>query len=144
MFDPAGRQKEYDTMKAKVTDLKPRQLKTVEALASCGDVTEAAQKAGVSRETVYRWLRQPAFREAVDKATGEAVAELGRGLVALGEKAKRVLSETMDNDNPSAAATRIRAADIVFSRLLQLRELVSLEERVAALEAARNDARKAN
>ena len=36
-------------------------------------------------------------------------------------------------------SVRVRAADIVLARLLQLRELVDLDARVAALEARARD-----
>jgi hypothetical protein len=38
------------------------------------------------------------------------------------------------NDPETPAATRVRAADVVLARLLQLRELATLEARVADLE----------
>ena len=40
------------------------------------------------------------------------------------------------NDPAAPYATRVRAADASMSRLLQLRELATLEARVRALEAA--------
>jgi len=118
-------------MRAKVT---PRQRKAIESLLTQGDVKSAAAAAGVARQTVYRWLKKPAFRAALAEAEAEALASLSRALVRLGEKATRTLEQAIDGEADTRMSTRVRAADIVLSRLLQLRELVDLERRVTELE----------
>jgi len=61
-------------MTRNVTDpvLTPKQRKAVEALLLTGDVSAAAKAAGVSRESLYRWLRQPLFLAAVREAEARA------------------------------------------------------------------------
>ena len=113
-------------------NLTPRQRKAVEALLTCCDTSQAAEAAGVSRETVYRWMREPAFREALQEATREALEGLSRELVRLGVKAVQALVEVLDG--PEAAAARVRAADVILGRLLQARELIDMETRLAELE----------
>lgn len=124
-------------MTTNVTDpkLTPKQRKAVEALLVTGDVTSAAREAGVSRESVYRWLKQPLFLEAVRDAEARALDELSRLLVRLGRTAATTLEEAMSAES-TPVATRVRAADVVLGRLLQLRELATLETRVAELERA--------
>jgi phage terminase small subunit len=117
-----------------VKKVTPRQLKAIESLLTAGDKTEAAKAAGVSRKTIYRWLKQDAFKQALAEAEAEALDALSRELVVLGSKATTTLKEAMTRDTP--ASTRVRAADIVLARLLQLRELVTLEARILALEQA--------
>jgi hypothetical protein len=107
--------------------------KTVDALLATGDVAAAAKEVGVSRETVYRWLRQPAFAQAVRDAEAQALDDLSRLLVRLGRTAAGTLAKTM-SDLSVPPATRVRAADVTLSRLLQLRELATLEARVVELE----------
>lgn len=124
-------------MTRNVTDpeLTPKQRKAVEALLVTGDVTAAAKEAGVSRESLYRWLKQSVFLEAVREAEARALDELSRLLVRLGRSAATTLAKAMsDADVP--AATRVRAADVTLARLLQLRELATLEARVTELERA--------
>src|SRR5215217_1778868 len=113
--------------------LTPKQRKAVEALLLTGDVSAAAKEAGVSRESLYRWLKQPAFLEAVREAEARALDELSRLLVRLGRSAATTLGQAMV-DKAAPAATRVRAADVVLARLLQLRELAVLEQRVTELE----------
>ena len=115
------------------TEITPKQRKAVEALLVTGDVSAAAKETGVSRESLYRWLKQPIFLEAVREAEARALDELSRLLVRLGRSAATTLAKAM-NDAETPAATRVRAADVVLARLLQLRELATLEARVADLE----------
>ena len=119
-------------MGGKVT---PRQRKAIESLLTQGDAKRAAEVAGVSRNTLYRWLKQDRFKAALAEAEAEALISLSRALVRLGDKAATTLEDAMD-DGDAALSARVRAADIVLSRLLQLRELVDLEGRIVKLEEA--------
>ena len=68
----------------------------------------------------------------------EALAALSRTLVALGDQAVAVLRDAM-RDSTAPINARLRAADMVLSRLLQLRELVNLDRRLSNLEARVNE-----
>lgn len=114
--------------------LRPKQRKALEALIISGEVTQAATAAGVSRETVYKWLKEPEFKAALSQAESEAIGNLSRALVMLGEQATETLRAAM-SDNEAPAASKVRAADIVLDKLLKLRTLFSLEERITRLEA---------
>ena len=111
----------------------PRQRRAIEALTTTGQVTDAAAAAKVARRTVYRWLRLDDFRGALAEAEGESLAALSRELVGMGTDATATIRATMA-DKTASPTVRLRAADIVLGRLLQLRELVALEDRVQALE----------
>jgi transposase-like protein len=126
-----------DAMRRNAThpDLSPKQLKAVESLLATGEVSAAAKEVGVNRATLYRWLGEPAFMEAVREAESRALDDLSRLLVRLGRTAAATLAKAM-NDPAAPYATRVTAANASLSRLLQLRELATLEARVRALEAA--------
>ncbi len=113
--------------------LSPKQRKAVAALLTTGDATAAAQAAGIARDTLYRWMGQPLFLEAVRAAEAQALDDLSRMLVRLGRTAAGTLAKAM-SDAATPIATRVRAADATLGRLLQLRELATLEARVAELE----------
>jgi len=114
-------------------NLTPKQRKAIASLMTTGDVSQACRDAGISRETIYRWFKQDTFKDAIDQATSEAIESLSRSLVLLGDQATQTLRNAMsDQDTP--IATRVRAADVVLGRLLQLRELYTLEARVTELE----------
>ncbi len=115
--------------------LSPKQRKAVAALLTTGDATAAAQAAGIARDTLYRWMGQPLFLEAVRTAEAQALDDLSRMLVRLGRTAAGTLAKAM-SDAATPVATKVRAADATLGRLLQLRELATLEARVAELERA--------
>jgi hypothetical protein len=113
--------------------LTSKQRKALEALLLTGEVSNAASAAHVTRDTVYRWLKQPVFASAVREAEAEAIDEVSRVLIRLSRSAVGTLAQAMaERDAP--IGPRIRAADITLSRLLQVRELAVLEDRLAALE----------
>ncbi|MBE3143368.1 MAG: hypothetical protein IMZ61_05515 [Planctomycetes bacterium] len=116
-------------------NLTPRKRKAIEALLTTCDTTQAAQAAGVSRVTIYKWMRDQAFKDALKAGAAEALESLSRSLVSMGEKAVKTLEEALTYDLKAPGA-RVRAADVILSRLLQLRELVDLENRVSELEKA--------
>jgi hypothetical protein len=115
--------------------LTSKQRKALEALLLTGEVSNAASAAHVTRDTVYRWLKQPVFVSAVREAEAEAIDEVSRVLIRLSRSAVGTLAQAMaERDAP--IGPRIRAADITLSRLLQVRELAVLEDRLTALEQA--------
>ena len=119
-------------------ELTPRQLKAIEALTTCAEVSKAAEVADVSRDTIYRWMRQDAFREGLNHSTNLALKRISRSLISLGERAVETLQKAMTSAEVPIN-TSIRAADIVLSRLLQIYEMADLEARVSELERRSND-----
>jgi len=113
--------------------LRPAQRIALTTLLETGQVTDAARAASVSRDTVHRWLREPLFLEHLRAAEAEALRALSRKLIALGSKATATVEATMD-DMEIPASVRLKAADTVLARLLQLRELVDFEQRLSGLE----------
>jgi len=113
--------------------LTPRQRLAVETLLTTGDVPAAAAAVGVDKATLYRWMQRAHFLAAVREAEAAALDGLSRTLVRLGRTAAGTL-ETAMGDPKAPYPTRVRAADAVLGRLLQLRELATLEARVAELE----------
>jgi len=118
-----------------------KQRKAVSALLTEPDTTAAAKAAGVSRDSIYRWLAESAFQTALRDAEAGAIAAVSRALVRLAERAAATLDGAM-TDPAAASSTKVRAADVVLGRLLQLREGAVLEERVRELERHAADVRR--
>lgn len=118
-------------------NLTPKQRLAIAALIEHGSVKGAAGAAGVSRETLYRWQKQPTFAEALRDAESAALAGFTRNLLGLGELASQALRDGLAEGED--IRIRLRAADILYSRLLAWRELVDLERRLAALESRYNE-----
>lgn len=114
-------------------NLTPRKRKALEALLTSGDISQAANTAGVSRDSVYRWLQDSEFQQAMNAGTQAALQGLSQSLLTLGAAAAKTLQSALD-DPTAPLAARLRAADIVLTRLLQMRELVDLDKRLTELE----------
>lgn len=118
------------TRKNQVT---PKQALALNTLVSGGTVPAAANAAGVSRKTIYKWLARAEFQAELNKAQSDAMEEINRALISLGLDAVDTLAVAMrDESNPPSI--RIRAADIIFNRIAVITDLVDFENRLAALE----------
>jgi hypothetical protein len=111
------------------------QLAALEALLAGMTTPEAAKAAGVGRNTVWRWQQDPTFAKALRDAEAVQLGEVARALGAAGSGAVATLVLLKD-DAELPAAVRVRAASELLGKLMPLRELVTLETRIAALEAA--------
>jgi transposase len=115
--------------------LSSRQTKAISALITSRGIRQAASITGIGEATLYRWLRQPEFRSALIDAESLAVEQAARRITALSDEAVSVLEHAMAGETDEhTLALRLRAAQSVLEFLLKLRELVSIEERLARLE----------
>ncbi|MCB0095466.1 MAG: hypothetical protein KDE46_07070 [Caldilineaceae bacterium] len=112
--------------------ISPSQQKGIAALLTTGSLLAAAEEAGVARGTMYRWLKDPAFTEALRAAEAEAIQALSRSLAGLGEAAAAAFRDALDPGQK--ISVRLRAAEALTDRLLKIRELVNLEARLAEME----------
>ncbi len=112
--------------------LTSKQNRAITALVSSRGIRQASQVTEIPERTLYRWLRQPAFRAALTEAESLAVEHAARRITALSDQAVNVLEHAMSDRTPMTI--RLRAAQSVLEYLLKLRELVSIEERLARLE----------
>ena len=111
-----------------------KQAKVLQILVQGGRISEAANEAGASRASIYKWIELPHFQNELKRAERESVDVLSRSLTSLGLLARKALKEALESpDTPQAV--KIRAADIVLSRMLQLMELCQFEARLNALES---------
>jgi hypothetical protein len=106
-------------------------LAAVLALLTEGDASKAAAVAGVSRQSLYRWMKAPAFAAALRTAETEALRGLSRRLAGLGDAAADALQDALDEGQP--IGIRLRAADLVTARGPALAEVTDLIERLEAL-----------
>jgi DNA invertase Pin-like site-specific DNA recombinase len=78
-----GERGDRDDVPRRAATPSARQQQAIEALRATGDVTIAAQSVGVNRTTLYRWMKQPVFVQAVHSAAADAVEDLTRMLLWL-------------------------------------------------------------
>ena len=115
-------------------NLTARQRRAIAALLSERTIEAAAKKAKVGERTLHRWLDSDgefcaALRQAQEQAIDAAIMQLA-GLTG---EAVDTLRATM-GDKTATASAKVRAADLVLSRLFDLKQLHDFEQRIAALE----------
>jgi hypothetical protein len=121
-------------MTAKSGNLTPRQKLFVAERASGLRVEDAGKRAGISQRQAYRYSVDPLVVAAIREAQDDML-QLASGTMLFGaQNALSVLCEVMD-DPQVAPMVRVRAASEWLSIAFRLHELVSLAERVSALEA---------
>lgn len=101
--------------------------KIIIALLSCNSVEAAARAAKVSKATIYKRLKEPAFLESYNyakaEATREAYNEISRNLA----DAVRVIVDIM-NDTTQKASTRLHAAGLLLNGAGKTTERLNTEE----------------
>ena len=113
-----------------------KQLGALSRLAEGASVEEAAESAGVSYRTVYRWLKSPDFRRAQRTIYRESLM-CGLGTVqTLSSRAAQALARILDDDTASPAS-RTAAARSVLQYACAGYEIHELEERLSELEEQR-------
>ena len=102
------------------------------ALACGATIEAAARQAGLTARTVYRRLKNPAFRRQVQAVRADMVQRSAGMLTAAAAEAVKTLLALQGA--PTPPATRLGAARAILEIGLRLREVADLETRIAALE----------
>jgi phage terminase small subunit len=112
--------------------LTARQKKAIPVLVTSCTYSQGAQETGISRKTLYEWLKQPQFRAELDRQRDEVVADAFGILTQSLIKAVENLVSLLDNKDDRLK--RLAANDII-EYFLKHKETEDLEERVTAIEA---------
>lgn len=114
--------------------MKPKQNKAIELLSHGASIEATATGAGVSRRTIYQWMKDQEFAIALHDKSAEVIESLNRKLVSMNEKALDVLDACLDSESE---AIRLRSAIYLNSKLYEvlgdleiLRRLDAIEERI--------------
>jgi hypothetical protein len=105
----------------------------IAALLSQRNHEEAALAAGVSKRTLNRWLKMPAFQAAYLEARRAAMFQANARLQQASSTAVSALVKVMVDPGTPASA-RVRAADCILARGNQGLENEDLNVRLSALE----------
>ncbi len=117
----------------KTTSLTDRQLAALPHIAASPTLSQAARCASVGRATLYRWLQDERFRQALDRLQSEA-ADLARSeLQGLMLKGILVLSQAMDDSNPDI---RLRAARATLYLALKVKDIKDIQQRLELIDEA--------
>lgn len=111
------------------------QRRAIAALCEGATLQAAATRAGVSPETLRRWRRGGAFRDALQALTDGAMSALAAALSDAAGDAVAVLRAGLLSDSD---ALRLQAAGKILSHLADLLPVADFDERLAALERRGN------
>lgn len=111
--------------------LKGKRRAVVLALATTRTLSAASREAGVSRSTIYSWMQEPGFREAVGQMRHRFFEEAAELLLAGQAKAVSRLLEGLDSRDP---ALRLRSATSILELGMDVREGSEMEARLRDLE----------
>jgi hypothetical protein len=116
--------------------LSGRQQRLIAALVLAPSIRAACQRCRVPERTYRDWARQGEFAAALESARGQAVAEALGQLKTLLARAVAVMGRAM---RAKDEATRLRAAQGVFDRVIAAGQLEDLRRQVEELAAALNE-----
>lgn len=119
-----------------------RQRRAIPFILESQTIEAAARAAGISKTTLYEWMKQDPFRVQLEAARADLFKEGMDTLKAAAGKAARRLVELLDSRNEN---TRRLTAREVLALSMKIDETQGLEKRIEQLEeilAARAEGRK--
>jgi hypothetical protein len=84
--------------------LSAKQMHTIPYLVQNPNISEAVEEAGISRATVYEWLKVPAFREELDRQRAISYDETLAKFYSLGDLAIKAYAIALDSFEHRRAA----------------------------------------
>ena len=112
--------------------LSRKQIRAIPYIVGAKNLEEARSLASVSKETLWRWQKQPAFRAALEAARERVISEALERLKSGITRAVDVLMEMMESADGSL---KIRAAERILEHFWRVKELQELEIRLKRVEA---------
>jgi len=91
--------------------LTPKRLRTIIYLLEASSLEEGCKRARVGKATVYRWLRQNAFRDELETRRKEMVGLAFENLKANATKAVQTLMKHLESEKGTIS---IRAAESII------------------------------
>ena len=111
--------------------LNSRQLKAIPILIGCDTVEGAAKKAGISKNTIYTWMQQKEFNQAVSEARKKLFDKAMHKLMNVSMKAVNTLEKLL---HAKSEAVRRAAANDVLGHILKYQEISEIEDRLDTVE----------
>lgn len=118
--------------------LTPRQVKVLAALLTESSIESAARKTGISKVTIYRWLRDPIFaselRTLRERSVQQVMNALGESLCeAVALLRSQVADEALDPNIRQKAAAEVLRAGLKFLEVDLSARVEALERRIFSL-----------
>jgi len=111
--------------------LSEKQVIAIQALMRSRTYSEAAEAAGVSRCTLYRWLKDDLFNAELSKQQNELIKRSSRKLAGALDLAVDVLIDLLKTKNPQIR--RLTAVNLI-EYSIKTNDITDIEKRIKALE----------
>jgi len=132
LSNETGRTKPNETEREmKARELTDRQRRAIPAMLEGKTIEAAAKAAGVSKTTLYEWMKQEPFHVRLEEARADLFKEGLDILKAASGKAARRLIELLDARNEN---TRRLTAREILALSLKISETQEIEKRLERLE----------
>jgi len=116
--------------------LTARQVKFLPVLLANPTYTAACQAGRVSRDTLYEWLKDPAFKAELHKQRDELVAQ---GFALLAQSVGKAVETLVGLLDGSDGRLKRLAAVSILSQHTKFRELDDLAQRIERIEERLED-----
>lgn len=115
--------------------LSSRQVKALPYFSVISSVEGACKKANISKETFYKWIKNPLFKTELERLRNSIVDDAISQLKTNTTKATETLVCLLERDD--CPAIQRAAANDILNHVLKFMELKEIEDRLKTLEAAR-------
>ena len=111
--------------------LNNRQVKAIPILIGSDTLEDAARQTGISKNTLYTWMKKEEFNQAVSSARKKLLDKAMNKLMTVSMKAVITLENLLSAESE---AVRRAAANDVLDHLIKYRELSEIENRLETVE----------
>ena len=117
----------------KFTSLTHRQQAALPHIVGSPTLSQGARSANIGRATLYRWLQDEGFRQALNRLRSEAADLATSELQALMLKGILVLSQAMEDPSPDI---KLRAARATLYLALKVKDIEEIQRRLELIDDA--------
>lgn len=110
-----------------------KQTAFLKAMLEESTVSKAAQKAGIARDTAYRYLKNPAFMAELTRKRSECINDAVRFLQGKLTFCSETLVQIIENPK-TADQVKINAINAIFMNCKALTETAEILERLQQIE----------
>jgi predicted transcriptional regulator len=114
----------------------PLQQKAIKLLSSGVSKTSVAEILGISRDTIYDWLKEEWFIKEINNTIDNNTRELGQMLSELDNKAIKAIERALDSNNEAIA---LKAALGFIDARKNLSQIDNIYDRIEMLESIIGD-----
>lgn len=111
-----------------------KQRTAISVILQAPSIVEGCRKAGISRETWYAWLKNPAVKEEWERQRGAAIDEALHTLKASLGDAVDTLTALLKAEGALGEGTRLKASLAILESVFKVREMEEIEARLSAIE----------